>query len=33
MFELETERKWNFQGRKKLQKKNLFHKMQFVEIL
>lgn len=33
MFGSETERKWSFQGRKKLQKKNLFHKMQSVENL
>lgn len=33
MFGLETEKKWSFQGRKKLQKKNLFHKMQPVENL
>lgn len=25
--EMETERKWSFQEKKKLQKKNLFHKM------
>lgn len=33
MFGSETERKWGFQGRRKLQKKNLFHKMQSVENL
>lgn len=33
MFELKREGKWNFQGKKKFQKKNLFHKMQSVENL